>query len=203
MSFYRKLLLSTAFLCIEAHGMINLEEGIRQTVPSLIRKTGVFANTFNKYQYHLYSGKKSLTRFSTYTKPEQLGLNMDQDKFDSIVQFRKDLAEKVPIYEKEAKIYEAEKDQSIVLTIGTTGCGKSTLLNLLLGNKLKATRKGYDIEDPSKPHYPIGHTNKSETIFPKFLKNGDSKLILVDLPGLADTRGHAISFMNAVIANRL
>ena len=114
------------------------------------------------------------------------------------------------------------------LVIGNTGCGKSTLLSAILYGSnvlaLKKITKNIEVRQPDgtftqkvstktvidykddqmERAFKIGHSNKSETFFPTFVKiEGEEDSYLIDIAGLDDTGGILLEFVNQFINKKL
>jgi hypothetical protein len=99
--------------------------------------------------------------------------------------------------ERNPGLLDAPKGKDIVVFLGNTGAGKSTTINYLCQKGLLADDFNnivlQDQDDPSA--FPIGQLGDSETFLPKFMPMGD--LLFYDLPGFRETRGTALSLVNA------
>ena len=96
-----------------------------------------------------------------------------------------------------AEILNSSKDKDIVAFIGKTGSGKSTLINYLSNKELRVSSTGaLVLSNPSDPTtMKIGVGFESETFLPQYVNN--QNLMFYDLPGIGETRGTAISLVNA------
>ena len=93
------------------------------------------------------------------------------------------------------------KPQSkIILLLGSTGSGKTTITTLLMNKQLniKKYRSKYGKEIVlDLPGSGIGHTNKSETQYPKIHAFG-SDLVICDCPGFEDTEGEEQEILHSL-----
>ena len=91
----------------------------------------------------------------------------------------------------------SSKGKDIVVFLGKTGAGKSTLINYLSDKELKVDENGNIVlKNPmDSSAMRIGIGGDSETFLPKFIKSNG--LLFYDLAGFGDTRGTAISLVNA------
>lgn len=106
------------------------------------------------------------------------------------------------------------KNGNLVLVVGNTGCGKSTMLSSLIYGpdalqktaiKAENGKKRYviDHKDSDKSQLRIGHDqSKSQTFWPNFIQDQNSKIIFGDIAGLEDTSGQTIELLN-VLTNKL
>lgn len=102
-----------------------------------------------------------------------------------------------------ADILNSSKDKDIVAFIGKTNSGKSTLINYLTGQQLVVDDVGsIALRDPNNPTaMKIGVGHQSETFLPKSIRH--ENLVFYDLPGIGETRGAAISLINACFIKRI
>jgi len=102
-----------------------------------------------------------------------------------------------------SEILDSSQDKDITVFIGKTGSGKSTLINYLNDKELRVNDTGNIIlSNPSDPTtMKIGVSFESETLLPKFINSHN--LLFYDLPGIGDTRGTAISLLNACFIKRI
>ncbi len=130
---------------------------------------------------------------------EFFSLKKKTTKSDSINQFKEKFTKILVDYmnQNNNKAFDITKGKDIIVVLGNTGAGKSTLLNLLIGNELKIDGHKYVCKNNEHEAFKIGHEIvNSKTLFPKIVEIEDK--IYVDLPGLCDSRGEEVDFMNAV-----
>ena len=94
------------------------------------------------------------------------------------------------------------KPQSkIILLLGSTGSGKTTIATLLMNKQLNIIKykseDGYEEIVLDLPGSGIGHTNKSETQYPKIHAFG-SDLVICDCPGFEDTEGEEQEILHSL-----
>jgi len=101
------------------------------------------------------------------------------------------------IIKSHVDIINSSINKDIVVLLGKTGAGKSTLVNFLAGKELKVdTHDNIVLKNTHDDSaMKIGVTASSETILPKFINTDD--LLLYDLPGFGETRGTALSLVEA------
>ena len=91
----------------------------------------------------------------------------------------------------------SSKGKDIVIFLGKTGAGKSTLINYLSDKELKVDEDGNIVlKNPmDSSAMKIGIGGDAETFLPKFIKSNG--LLFYDVAGFSDTRGTAVSLVNA------
>ena len=108
-------------------------------------------------------------------------------------------------FRENGDLLNSSRNQDIVVFLGRTGAGKSTLINYLSNKDLMVDNNGIDIKlrnTADTQAMRIGSAGlASETLLPKFIRANN--LLLYDLPGFGDTRGAAISLINAYFIKTL
>jgi GTPase SAR1 family protein len=105
------------------------------------------------------------------------------------------------VFEKHTRenpnLLNSSKGKDIVVFLGKTGAGKSTLINYLSNKELQVGQYGNIVlKNPmDSSAMSIGVGGDSETFLPKFIQSNG--LLFYDLPGFGDTRGTALSLVNA------